>query len=54
MHYILHKNECRSIKGRPEINALLLQFVNEGKLNPDIAANYGRAGNNTPLDIDNL
>ena len=54
LSYISHKNECLRIKELPDINAILSQFFNEEKLNPDIASNYGNSANDNPLDIDDL
>ena len=54
MSYLLHENECLINKGRPDINALLSQFINEFKLNPNITASYRKVDNYIPLDIDEL
>ena len=37
---LLEENECRSLIGRADINALLDQFVHEGKISTEVAESY--------------
>ena len=54
LSYLLQQNELRSLKGRPNINELLTQFVHEQDLCPEFANSYRKLAQSTPLDIENL
>ena len=54
LSYLLQQNELRSLKGRPDINELLTQFVHEKDLCPEFANDYCELAQSTPLDIENL
>ena len=54
LSYLLQENELRSLKGRPDINALLSQLVEEKDLAPEIVENYRTLADKMELDIDAL
>ena len=49
---LLEEYESRSIIGRPDINALLDQFVHEGQISPEIAESYRNTARIKSKDID--
>lgn len=49
---LLEENECRSISGRPDINALLDQFIHEKHISPELAKNYRELARMKSHDFD--
>ena len=54
LSYLLQENELRSLKGRPDINALLTQLAHEKHLSNEIVANYRCLAESMSLDKDKL
>ena len=54
LSFLLQENELRSIKGRADINALLIQFAHEKDLYPEIVVNCQKLVNKMTLVLNKL